>query len=50
MQGGNLSLVPATQAVVETHVLGPNGRELVRYSHIAQTQLKSFDGKAKARS
>jgi len=27
--------VPATQAVVETHVIGPDGQELVSYSHIA---------------
>ena len=39
--------MPATQAVVETHVLGPDGHELVSYSHIAQAQLKSCDGKAK---
>ena len=47
MRGGNLSLVPATQAIVESHVLGPDGRELVSYSHIAQAQIKSFDDKAK---
>jgi hypothetical protein len=47
MRGGNLSLVPATQAVVDSHVRGPDGRELVSYSHIASAQIETFDSKAK---
>ena len=47
MRSGALSLVPATEAVVDSHIRGPDGREVVSYADIASAQLKSFDNKAK---
>jgi hypothetical protein len=44
---GSLSLVPASEAVVDSAVRGPQGREFVTYSDIASAQVKNFTDKAK---
>jgi hypothetical protein len=43
---GILSLVPATESVVESKIKSADGRELVTYSQLAEAQVKSFDEKA----
>jgi hypothetical protein len=40
-----LTLVPAAEALVDSHVLGNNGEVLVTYSEIAAAQVKSFKKK-----
>ena len=46
---GILSLVPANdpRAVVESHIKGVNGSDLITYSDIAGAQVKTFDEKVK---
>jgi len=43
---GDLSLVPASQATVDSRVKGNNGEVLVTYSEIADAQVKGFEEKA----
>jgi hypothetical protein len=45
MRAGLLSLVPATDAVVDSIIKAADGRDLVTYSDIANTQVKGFDEK-----
>ncbi len=47
MISGSLTLVPASEAVVDSAIRGPQGRELVTYSDIASAQVKSFSEKSK---
>ena len=42
---GILSLVPATESVVDSKIKSADGRDLVTYSDLAQAQMKSFDEK-----
>jgi hypothetical protein len=42
-----LTLVPATEAFVDSRVKGNNGEVLVTYAEIADAQVKSFEDKAK---
>jgi len=47
MRTGSISLVPASEAVVDSFVRGgPQGRELVSYGEIASAQVKNFSEKA----
>jgi hypothetical protein len=41
-----LSLVPASEAVVDSNIKAADGTNLVSYSDIAQAQVKNFDDKA----
>lgn len=43
---GVLSLVPASEAVVDSKIKSTDGRDLVTYSDLAQAQVKNFDDKA----
>mmetsp|Transcript_50979 Transcript_50979/g.75645 ORF Transcript_50979/g.75645 Transcript_50979/m.75645 type:complete len:805 (-) Transcript_50979:602-3016(-) len=47
MRGGNLSLVPATEAEVNSCVVSANGTELVSYADIANAQTLKFEEKTK---
>lgn len=46
IRAGLLSLVPATDAVVDSRIKSADGRDLVTYSDIANTQVKGFEEKA----
>jgi len=47
MRTGSISLLPASEAVVDSFVRGgPQGRELVSYGEIASAQVKNFSEKA----
>ena len=43
---GILSLVPASEAVVDSKIKSTDGRDLVTYSDLVQAQVKNFDEKA----
>ena len=43
---GILSLVPATESVVDSKIKSADGRDLVTYGDLARAQMKSFDEKA----
>jgi len=43
---GILSLVPATESVVDSKIRASDGRDLVTYSQLADAQVKNFDDKA----
>lgn len=43
---GILSLVPATEAVVDSKIKSADGRDLVSYEDIADAQVKNFEDKA----
>jgi hypothetical protein len=43
---GILSLVPATESVVDSKIKTPAGKEVVTYSQLAEAQAKAFDEKA----
>lgn len=43
---GILSLVPATESVVDSKIKAADGTELVTYSDLAEAQVKNFDEKA----
>lgn len=45
-RSGNVSLVPASDAIVESKIRGADGSELVSYADIASAQNKDFDDKA----
>lgn len=45
MRGGRLSLVPASEATVDSTIKAADGRDLVTYSDIASAQVKSFEDK-----
>eukprot|EP00535_Pseudo-nitzschia_heimii_P005716 CAMPEP_0197189868 /NCGR_PEP_ID=MMETSP1423-20130617/20545_1 /TAXON_ID=476441 /ORGANISM="Pseudo-nitzschia heimii, Strain UNC1101" /LENGTH=880 /DNA_ID=CAMNT_0042642105 /DNA_START=453 /DNA_END=3095 /DNA_ORIENTATION=- len=42
---GLLSLVPATESVVDSKIKSADGRDLVTYGDLARAQMKSFDEK-----
>jgi hypothetical protein len=42
---GILSLVPATESVVDSKIKSADGRDLVTYGDLARAQMKSFDEK-----
>ncbi len=42
---GILSLVPATESVVDSKIKSADGRDLVTYGQLAEAQMKSFDEK-----
>lgn len=42
---GILSLVPATESVVDSKIKSADGRDLVTYAQLAEAQMKSFDEK-----
>ena len=44
---GLLSLVPATESLVDSKIKSTDGRDLVTYGDLAREQVKPFDGKAK---
>jgi hypothetical protein len=46
VRDGVLSLVPATEAFVDSRVKGNNGEVLVMYSEIADAQVKAYEVKA----
>jgi hypothetical protein len=46
IRSGSLSLVPASEAVVDSKINGPDGREIVGYNDIASAQVQNFDDKA----
>jgi len=43
---GVCSLVPASEAVVDSNIRGMDGQELVSYADIAEAQMMDFEGKA----
>ena len=45
VRNGVLSLVSATESVVDSKIKSANGRDLVTYSDLAQAQMKNFDDK-----
>lgn len=47
VRDADLTLVPATEAFVDSRVRGNNGEILVTYSEIADAQVKSFEDKTK---
>ena len=46
IRSGILSLVPASEAVVDSKIKSADNRDLVTYSDIADVQVKSFEEKA----
>ena len=46
IRAGILTLVPATEGVVDSSIKSPDNRDLVSYSDIANVQVKSFREKA----
>jgi hypothetical protein len=46
LRAGVLSLVPATESVVDSKIKSFDGRDVVNYSDIAEAQVKNFDDKA----
>jgi hypothetical protein len=45
LRTGVLSLVPATESVVDSKIKSFDGRDVVNYSDIAEAQVKNFDDK-----
>ena len=43
---GTLTLVPATESVVDSKIKSTDGRDIVNYSDIAEAQVKDFEEKA----
>ena len=46
IRSGILSLVPASEAVVDSKIKSADNRDLITYSDIADVQVKSFEEKA----
>lgn len=46
IRAGILSLVPATESVVDSKIKSSDGRDLVTYSQLAEAQVKPFEEKA----
>ena len=46
IRAGILTLVPATEGVVDSRIKSPDNRDLVSYSDIATAQVKAFEEKA----